>query len=104
MEIVKKSKEYFLGFLEDDYTQLGFLTAFIKDAAPDLTDNSFVEVTKRVIQEMIKENNIYVVNEKTESRIDMSVEEIMVEIDSVFFETKGKPSIGDGIWFGIDSP
>jgi hypothetical protein len=102
MEITEQAKKYFQEFIEDDYTQLGFLTEFISDNAPDLATNSLAKITKTIIKQLVEENGVYVVNEKTESKMEMSIEQIMAEIDSVFAETNGNPRIGDGIWFGVD--
>lgn len=101
-QLLADAKNYFLDFVEDDYTQLGFLTGYIRDKEPGLSVADVMNLTKKIIEELIQEKNIQVISLRTERPIYMTIKEIMDEIDKVFIETNGKPDIGDGIWFGVN--
>lgn len=102
MNIKKSAKNDFLLSLKDDYTEMWVLFRFISENAPEFPKSKIVNLTKEIVQELVEECGAYVVDTKTELKKEMSTNDIFFEIDKVYNETNEKPSIGDGIWFGID--
>jgi len=101
-KIIRNAEDDFLGFLDDDYTQVGYLAAYIRRSEPSLKAEDVKRLTKDVIRDLIEKKGIYHVRVTTEQREDIPLEKVMDEIDDMFRITNGNPGVGDGIWFGRD--
>jgi len=100
----ENAKAYFLGFLSDsdDFTQLGYLTGFLRDRLPNESPDAIRTLTQSIIKELMEIYGVYVVDIWTGTRSGVTSAKVMKEIEEVFRETNGVPDVGDGIWFGID--
>ena len=94
------ARNYFLGLVNDDFTQLGYLTSYMRKQLPDLASDILLDLTKSIVDELIDNEGLCVVDTKTEHQSDLSKLEIMQQIEMTFRLTAYKPDIGDGIWFG----
>lgn len=102
-ELKKEVKKRFCELIEDDYTELWMLSALLYEEQNDLTSERNLEIVKEIVGELIEETGIYVVDIETELRAEMTRHQIFSQIELIFAKTNGRPSIGDGLWFSIDS-
>lgn len=97
-----QAKEYFWELVRDDYTQLGYLSGFLRRQLPDEPDEEILKLTQAIVKELMESKGVYVVNPKTEQPSERASGEVMAEIGDIFRELDGVPDVGDGMWFGVD--
>lgn len=102
-KLKRLAKKHFIEFIEDDYTELWILSEFIYDNLLNPTKNKVLKLVKEIVSELITEKGIWVIDVETELRSVMTRQQIFSHIDLIFEKTKGRPTIGDGIWFSIDN-
>lgn len=91
-----------MAFIEDDYTELWVVASKILEENPKLTFNELIKATKEVVQELVKKNNVLLLDEQTQKPMKLNIEDILKIVEQRF-KTLGRiPTVGDGIWFTIE--